>query len=531
MSGKRGRFVPAALVAMLTLAFAVACAAFVAQPTLASFADDSVSYLVVAQTFSPWQGASAPVAEAFAREAFYPPLFPLLLALAGAAHDMARAHAATALMLAACLPLVYLLGARWLGSRALALAIALAVALLPALWINAKGILSEPLFCLVLLATLCVLDAGAALRGRTAVLALLMAALVLTRTVGLPAVAAYALWVLTRRSLPEGRMRALIPVFTALAAYAIWVVLRPPATADGNVQALIQRGQELLGAQPLAALLALLLRQANAMAEAWMGSLMVYWVAGSPLRPALACAAGLLALVGLAMRFVQGKPDAWMLAAYLLTYLLWPFQDQMERFLFPALPVLVLYAFDALPAVGRYARPGRVLLSVLLLSLSAPAMVFLYQRAHAPGPYAAITDWYRKPDLAQARARAKTQLDLLADMQVIRSLTKPGDRVMWVAPSYLALLADRRGVPAPPADLDPAAYRAAVRASEADYVFLSLYHPRDTIRDSAWRAGVRALTGYAKVVHARTRDEHGVVTALLLKVDRTGAITASLDAR
>ena len=42
----------------LTLAFAIACAAFVRQPTLATFADDSVSYLVMAQVFSPWQAAS-----------------------------------------------------------------------------------------------------------------------------------------------------------------------------------------------------------------------------------------------------------------------------------------------------------------------------------------------------------------------------------------------------------------------------------------------------------------------------------------
>src|SRR3990172_7107061 len=104
-------------VGLLTSIFGAIAARFVWQPVLASFADDSVSYLVMAQVFSPWQAAIPPVAEAFSHEAFYPPLFPALLGLLGAAHDTALAHAVTALMLAACLPLVYVLGVRWLGGK------------------------------------------------------------------------------------------------------------------------------------------------------------------------------------------------------------------------------------------------------------------------------------------------------------------------------------------------------------------------------------------------------------------------------
>src|SRR4029079_12161382 len=59
MSGVRFS-VFAAAVAILALAFAWACAAFVRQPTLAGFADDSVSYLVMAQVFPPYLDASPP---------------------------------------------------------------------------------------------------------------------------------------------------------------------------------------------------------------------------------------------------------------------------------------------------------------------------------------------------------------------------------------------------------------------------------------------------------------------------------------
>ncbi|MBC7802823.1 MAG: hypothetical protein H7Y16_03015, partial [Candidatus Parcubacteria bacterium] len=173
---------PAHAVVAITLCFGLFCALFVRQPGLASFADDSVSYLVMAQVFSPYQAASQAVAAAFAGEAFYPPLFPAVLALAGAAHDIAWAHVLTALLLAAGLPLAYVLGRHWLDDRRQAAAAVLCIALLPALWVNAKGILSEPLFCLLLLATLWVLepgreDDGRVDGGRLWLLALLMAAL------------------------------------------------------------------------------------------------------------------------------------------------------------------------------------------------------------------------------------------------------------------------------------------------------------------------------------------------------------------
>lgn len=511
------------LSAFLAFAFAAACAAFVWQPTLAGFADDSVSYLIMAQVFSPWQAASAPVAAAFPREAYYPPLFPLLLALAGASHHIAWAHALTAALVALWIPLVYVLGARWLEDRCAAAAAAFCLALLPALWVNARGILSEPLFGVWLLAALCAIDVCVGQRKVMWLPALLMAAMALTRSAALPVAGAYALWALTRRdrSFPA-KARDALPAVAAVAANGIWVLLRPAATTDSYAQIVLEHGGQFLGAgNPAAAFGASLLRQANAIGEAWVAALLVFWVEGAPLRPLLAGAVGGLALAGLAMRLVAGKADAWMSAAYLATLLIWPFYDQMGRFLFPALPVLVLYAFwalgRALQALGRPAVLGHGLVAILLLSLTAPALPFLAQRARMPGPHAQIIDWYRTPDLPEARARAQRHLDLFADMDEIRRLTRPEDRVMWVVPSYIALLADRQGLTAPDAALTPSAYREAVRASGADYVFISQYHPRDTLRARAWQAGTAALLTEATAVHVRA-GEGGAATSILLKM-------------
>ena len=513
---------------LVAAAFGLACMLFVRQPVLATFADDSVSYLVMAQVFSPWQAASPAVAAAFAREALYPPLFPLLLALAGAAHDLAWAHTLTALLLAAALPLAYLLGARWLGSRGAAVAALACIALLPSLWINAKGILSETLFCLLLVAAFLDLERGAdgaaASLRRPWLLGLLLAGLALTRTAALPMIAVLALWLAAQPATDwRGRLRAAAPALAALAAYGLWVLLRPAHTGEDYGQILSDKGAQFLGgpgglAGSLAASVA---RQANAILEGWAGSLMIYWVEGRPARFALASFAGALALAGLALRLRRGRADAWMSAAYLATLLAWPFHEQMERFLFPLVPALVLYAFQAagegMAALQRPGTVGHALLAALLLSLSLPAMAFIYQRAQIAGPHRAITDWYRQPDLARARVRAQTHLDLMGDLREVRRLTQPGDRVMWVAPSYVALLAERRGVAAPDPVLGPEAYREVVRKSGADYVFLSRYHPRDTLRDTAWRAGLAAFGDTAKPVYTGAHAGGTVVTSLLLK--------------
>jgi hypothetical protein len=519
------RVLPDLALGALAVAFAFACVRFVWQPTLATFADDSVSYLVMAQAFSPYHAASAAVAEAFPREAFYPPLFPLVLALAGAAHDIAWAHAATALMLAAALPFVYLLGARWLGSRGAALAAVACIALLPSLWINAKGILSEPLLCLLLAATCWMLDRNESGPDAPWTTVALMAAMTLTRTAALPMVGAYALWALSRRGRPfAARLRGMAPALAALAAYGLWVLLRPSMTEDDYARILVERGQGLFDGRAgfLAALGMSMARQAHAIVEGWAGSLLLFWVEGQPARFALASVVGILSLAGLALRFVRGKADAWMLAAYLATLLAWPFYEQMERFLFPALPVLVLYAYyaagEAMRAMSRPPALAHALVVGLMLTLALPAMAFIRQRAQAPGSVAQITDWYRTPDLERARSRAQTHLHLFDDMQAIRSLTQPGDRVMWVAPSYIALLAGRRALPAPDAGLAADAYREAVRKSGADYVFLSRYHPRDTIHDTAWQAGVRALAGAGEAVHTSAQGEGGQVSSILLRI-------------
>jgi len=90
---------------------------------------------------------------------------------------------------------------------------------------------------------------------------------------------------------------------------------------------------------------------------------------------------------------------------------------------------------------------------------------------------------------------------------------------MWTAPSYIALLAGRVGVKVPDAGLGADAYQRAVRQSGTDYVFLSRYHPRDTLSDAAWQAGLRAFADRPSAAHVRALPD-GTVSSMLLRVPK-----------
>jgi hypothetical protein len=71
--------------------FPVALLLFVTHDQLSSFADDSGSYLVMARFFSPFSQAGEALDLAY-RDSYLPPLFPLFLAVTGAADNLALAH-------------------------------------------------------------------------------------------------------------------------------------------------------------------------------------------------------------------------------------------------------------------------------------------------------------------------------------------------------------------------------------------------------------------------------------------------------
>jgi hypothetical protein len=519
-----------AILALVALAAGACAAAFSWQPGLASFHDDSVSYLVMAQAFSPWQAASAPVLAAWPQEK-YPPLFAAVLGLAGAAHDWRWAHLIVAASFGLGVWLLGLYAARITRSGAVGVAAALLYALLPGAWLNMKGILSEfPYMALSFAALLahhrfCERPQAA----RALLVGALLACAMLTRTIGVALWAAIAVaeahaWLRMRDGARARRAAWLLAA--SAAALAAWYVARPAGGEDAYVQFGGDVARRAAGDGPgwLAQLVAANLAS---IFDAWLNALVIYW--GEATQPkflagATLALAGMAAVAWRARRFAA---DGWYVLAFLAILAAWPFPGQMYRL---ALPAIVLVPAALLWAVVEIASRRRAhgqavraacYVSIIPLAFCVPALFYIAQRASAgaqsnPG-VERIMEYYRIPFRPAAEAAAALQLRVFADMERIRASTLEGDRVMWYGANYVALLAGRPGVPLDP-PRDAADLARQVRERRADFLYLSTLHPRDSAHRLGYPlAPVEHLAGKARLAWQRAAPD-GTLEAALFDV-------------
>jgi len=522
--------------AILGLGVGIAAGVFLWQPGLDSLYDDSVSYLVLAQWLSPWHAIDPAVAAAAPLEK-YPPVFPLLLALTGGAYDWRIAHLVIAACFATTVVLLALHAARMTRSRALGIACAVVFALTPGAWLIAKGILSEYPFMALSLGVLlwhARSEDATPSRRDAAILALLLASTLLTRTIGVSLCAALVVAEILRwRRNPDAtRLRRIgAAVAASLAALAAWYLLRPAGGQDQYAQSLdvMRQGATIDAVGWLAGSIA---ANAGAIAVGWLHAMLIFW--GEPSSPSflIAAAFGLLGLAATVYRASDGHLDALFTLVFLAILLLWPYPGQMYRLAFPVFPLVLAHAFWALRAGlgqklgARRSERWAAGAAALPLAVCVPAVLF-YVGARArmqdaptrAAPKTSIAEFYRIPSGPAAQENAWRQLDVMDDLKRVGETTPPDARVMWYTPDYVALLARRRGVPlrrpGNPADL-----AAQLRATGADYIYLSEVQPRDSLWHDGWPLYPAYLArGMAHIEWARPGAK-GDIRAMLLKVDK-----------
>lgn len=516
--------------AALALASGGIAAAFTWQPGLGSLFDDSVSYLLLAQAASPYAAASEAVAEAASLEK-YPPLFAWILALAGGASDWRIAHAVVAVSFGAAVALLGLLARTVTRSEVLGLAAAGAFALMPGAWLNVKGILTEFPFMAASFAALWLharLEGRAPGRGTAAALGLLVAAALLTRTIGAALAAAIAGAELVRYARDRDRARlagvAAVVAVPALAALA-WHALRASAGEDayGAYAARVAGEAGRGGAGYLAGLA---LANAAAIRDAWLTALMVFW--GEPWKPQflLSAGLGLAGLAATAVRAAKAQGDGLYVVTFLAILLVWPFPGQMFRLALPVAPLVAMHFLwgaarlaerRSLPLAHRWAAA----LAVLPLAACAPATLFFVAPRAAEGATSGvgtIAEYYRIPDRRAALASAEAQLGILGDLRRLRDSTPAGARVMWYSPGYVTLLGDRHAAPLErPRDAADLARQAL--AARAEYVYLGELHPRDSAaRDGHPLAPLPQALALGSLVWHRA-SAAGAIRGALVKLD------------
>lgn len=520
-----------AALAALAVATAGLAIAFAWQRGIASLYDDSVSYLVMAQALSPWETTPAAIAAAWPDQR-YPPLFPLLLGVAGGAYDWRLAHAWVGLSFGMGVFLLGILGRDAARCGLVGVAAALLFACMPGSWLNVKGILTEFPYIALSLAALVAYRRAVERPSRPALalLAALLAAAILTRTIGVALVAAVAIaqgWRFARSRDAAGLRGIAIACAAAVAVVGAWYVARPRGGEDAYVSfsAAVAQNAAGRGASWLAALVA---SNLSSMADAWLTALLVFW--GEPWKPQfiIACATGLSGLAGTLWRAARGEADAIYVIAFAATLAAWPFPGQMYRLALPAIALVAMNGILLWHALlsrrmdePRAARWAAIATAAPLLIAALAGYAYVAGRARVPAGLEAagyrardIAEFYRVPFLPAAYATALAQIDVIADMDRIRATTPEAATVMWYRPEYVALLAGRRGIELEnPADAAGAARQIA--AKKPDYVYLSAVHPRDTAhRQGDPMAALDAARRYGREVWRRDDGRGGTAAAL-----------------
>ncbi len=372
----------------------------------AGFTSDDAVYLLLADIYSPYKTANLPVYTLIREQSLFPPLFPLLLGVLGAGSESPAlaAYISTGLLL-----LSIVIAGIWLWREsarpATAVFITLLLCFLPGTLILSQEIWSEFLF-MVLTYSALLLGTRPRLQARDwLAMAVLIALATLTRTMGVALLPAFFL-LLYRHRVRAGLLYAFISTAPFLLWYVAAELLRDnagytsalgTALPDYSIPTLL----DLLSVKLIAMYQSLLWLFAS------VDSGRVHYLFSSLM---------LLPLLALAVKvwFVRarcGKMDAVFIPVYLFIILIWPYGDvyYVSRFLFPVLPVLMLYASLGVQQL-LHNRPGdsaviTVLIAALLV-ITAPSVVQFTQRAYAGvaaelAPYRHDRTWLLSADVNQ----------------------------------------------------------------------------------------------------------------------------------
>jgi len=363
-------------------------------PQVGFLADDAL-YLMMADIYSPYREATGAAYDHVRQYSHLPPIFSLLLAVAGAGVEQLSA---ARLVSAVCMAAAWALYLWWLHRagvpRLTALLLAGFGAWTPATLIYTVDLWSEGLYvalvmvCLLLMQIVepRVADADRMLsmsRGPVAgsslpvllALGVTLTLVVATRSIGVALLPALLLTLRARG------LRAVAVV--AVAAVATRLALSP---FELGAAAPSYRGMfaQSYSAEPVAALW----RQVSSVL-ADLPAAMVYdlfqwrepgvWQLVALALPGVACS------LGFGRELLAVRPMALYALGYFAIVLVWPFPGQTDRFLYPLLPCVLWFAWRGTTLIDRRGRAG-LLLALLLFGLAAPGIVRTAQRAVTPLP-------------------------------------------------------------------------------------------------------------------------------------------------
>ena len=367
------RWLPSRLLPFVLIAIHLELALLVLLPT-PHLGGDNAIYVSLAQALLEGHGYVELFDPARAPHTQFPPVFPVVLALALAAglEPWIQLKLVVVAFSVVALSFTY----AWLrrrAGRALALAITLALALSPGVALQATWVLSDvPFWAFTAVALWALAGWRAGARGRFAVAALAILLACFTRSAGLPLALAALGWLVLRR-----RWYELVALLALLLPFGLWWTMRGGAESGAYLSALLAADpyDPATGGASLVDLIARVPDNARRYLQTHLPTLLVGRTGAA--AQGLAALAATLAVVGWARRLRAPGVAELFAPLYLAVLLLWPPAWSGERFLLPVLPLLLLHA-----AIGgrlllprRARRPAAIAALVATAALALPAAV------------------------------------------------------------------------------------------------------------------------------------------------------------
>jgi hypothetical protein len=443
------------LAAMLA-AYSIHLFSFTLFEGFATFANDAGSYVLLARKWSPFYEPG--IAANIWPLTHFPPGFPWILAITGASKSLYASHVLVSLLLLASIALFAFMSRANLGAIRSAVLVT-AVILLPGMIISTMGILSENIYLLTSLSAL-FLYSNIKTRhdippGWLLLLLFLITLTVLTRTIGLALILTIAIAPFLDKSLRPAQKTAFF--LTAACSLVLWqlagiVTPQPDGVTYGEVFGLATRTLHT-PFDYLSAFWAVIQTNLIQVVSAFNHYLSLSnpnaWFFLFSLLVLILC------MVALALRLSRFKPDAIYLMFYLVIVTIWPYPEEMTRFLHPVMFLLLLQpaiVFTS-PAGGRQ-KPftlGVTLLVAGLLFLNSlyvqASMVQLRELARASKPEIANSyHYYADPVRERGEQTATYHASLMSAMVGSAAHIPVEDVVASVKHSNFAILANRQAV-------------------------------------------------------------------------------------
>lgn len=412
------------LVLLILLLLAVVMPAYTWHEDTSGFLTDDAGYLMIADFFSPWFDGNVYVETLNMLRTRFPPVFPIVIALfGGGSQNMGAAHLATGMTFLLAALLLYVWVRTSLCRPKLALACLVVFALLPETLIYVLELRSELLYLAFLLGTFVALDAADRANAHRHELLLAASVLVglciLTRVVGVCLLAAFLIHLFINRT-----PRKYLYAFTAVALPACWYVIKAINGYSNMYTDDLARYASYDG-------LWLLLTN-DIPLNAWL--MLTSWGinlgAGddaSLFHEAVAVGLLLLALIGFVQRIQIRRPDVVYVIFYIAVYLVWPHPDHMTRFVYPLIPIGLLYIFVGARLIAETAEqnPGRiswinagiVLLMLLLIvpnALSVTSRFMTPVPDHVPDDFRHTRAWLEGRDTEHTRSGVEIKSNVVS---------------------------------------------------------------------------------------------------------------------